>query len=162
MALFLALLSLFAAASSVEGERVEWSKTPKWSSNVTIQISKEGSRQAAACSDAALSALKTVVRKWLRDELINLFGEGAFTLGPVTGVEDGKANTISLVVSFECLECSKVVDKDAIDYILLFFMQHMMDEWIKENYADVLAGCMGKDTHVSNVFVGGTKAVSIL
>jgi hypothetical protein len=158
-ALFLALLSLFAVASSVRGDRLAWSNNAQWSSNVTMQIRKEGS-QAVACSEAALSVLKTEVGEWLRDELIDLFGEGAFTLSQVNGVEDGK--TISLVASVDCLDCSKVSDKKSIAYILMFFMQHMMDEWIEENNAGVLAGCMGGDTTVLNVSVGGKKAASIM
>jgi hypothetical protein len=158
-ALFLALLSLFFVASYVQGETVSWSNDAQWSRSVTMQVSKEDA-QATACSEAALSALKTEVGEWLRDELIDLFGEGAFTLSRVTGIEDG--NSISLVASVECLECSKVVDKDSISYILLFFLQHMMDKWIEENNnAEVLAGCMGEDTHVLNVFVGEKKAVSL-
>jgi hypothetical protein len=158
-ALFLALLALFAVASSVRGETVVWSSNAQWSSNVSMQINKEGA-QTTACSEKALSALKTEVGEWLRDELIDLFGEGAFTLGPVTGAEDD--NTISLVASVECLECSKVTDKKSIAYILMFFMQHMMDQWIEENNAGVLAGCMGEDTTVSNVFVGGKKIASAI
>jgi hypothetical protein len=143
-ALFLALLSLFAVASTVRGERVASSNSAQWSSDVTMQISKEGSSQAApACSEVALTALKTEVGEWLRDELIDLFGVGTFTLGLVTGAEDG--SMISLVASVECLECSKVPDKKSIAYVLLFFMQIMMDEWIEENNAGVLAGCMGED-----------------
>jgi hypothetical protein len=164
-ALSLALFSLFAVASFVRGETVvwssnaQWSSKGQWSSDVTMQIRKEGA-QSAACSEAALSALKTEVGEWLRDELIDLFGEGAFTLGRVSGVED--RNTISVVASVECLECSKVTDKKSIAYNLLFFMNHMMDQWIEDDNAGVLAGCMDKDTHVSNVFVGGTMAVSIM
>jgi hypothetical protein len=159
-AFLLALLSLFAVASSVQGEAVAWSSKSQWSSDVTMQISKEGA-QVAACPGEALTALKTEVSEWLRDELIDLFGEGTFTLGQVTGVEDG--SVISLVASVECLECSsKVTDKKSIAYILMFFMQHMMDEWIEENSAGVLAGCMGKDATVSNVIVGGKKVASIM
>jgi hypothetical protein len=158
--LFFALLYLFAVTSSVRAEKVAWSNNAQWSSNVTLKISKEGT-QAPACSEAALSALKTEVGEWLRDELIDLFGKGAFTLGQVTGVENG--NTISVVASVECLKCSQVTDKDSIAYILLFFMQHMMDEWVEENNsANALAGCMGEDTRVSNVIVGRKKAVSII
>jgi hypothetical protein len=165
-ALFLALISLFAVASSVQGDSkvlLSWSNDAQWSRSVTIQISKEeeGSQQTAPpCSEPALLALKTEVGEWLRDELIDIFGEDAFTLSRVTGVEDG--NTVSLVASFECLKCSQVTDKDSIAYILLFFMQHMMDEWIEEknsDNADVLAGCMGEDTHVSNVLIREKKAV---
>ena len=161
-ALFLALLSLFAIASSVQAEKMlSWSNDAQWSRSVTMQISKEkGAQPTAACSEAALSALKTEVGEWLRDELIDLFGEDAFTLSRVTGAEDG--NTVSLVASVDCLKCSQVTDKDSIAYILLFFMQHMMDEWIEENSnnnADVLAGCMGEDTHVSDVLVREKKAV---
>jgi hypothetical protein len=165
---FLALLYLFSLASSVQGDKLlAWSNKSQWSSNITIQISKEGAQATAACSEAALLALRLQVDEWLWDELIDLFGQGAFTLGQVTSVEvfDGNTNTntISLVASFECLACSKVMDQDSIDYILLFFMQHMMDEWIKENNANVLAGCMGEAAHDSNVFLGdGAKAVSIV
>jgi hypothetical protein len=160
-ALFLALLSLFAVASSVRGESVAWSHDAQWSSNVTMQISKEGAQAAAACSGEALTALKTEVGEWLRDELIDLFGEGTFALGQVTGVEDG--SVISLVASVDCLECSsKVTDKKSISYILMFFMQHMMDEWIEDNHAGVLAGCMSEGATVSNVIVGGKKAASIM
>jgi hypothetical protein len=160
-ALLLALISLFAVASSVQGQRnvSVWSSSTTWSSKVSMQITKEGA-QASACSEAALSALKTEVGEWLRDELIDLFGEGAFTLGQVTGFEDG--NTISLIASVECLECSKVTDKTSIAYVLMFFMQHMMDEWIAKNNDGILAGCMGEGTTISNVFIGGKKAVSIM
>jgi hypothetical protein len=158
-ALFLALLALLAVASSVRGETVVWSSNSQWSNNISMQINKEGA-QTTACSEEALSALKTEVGEWLRDELIDLFGEGAFNLGRVTGIEDG--NTISLVASVECLECSRVTDKKSIAYILMFFMQHMMDQWIEENNAGVLAGCMGEDTTVSNVFVGGKKIASAI
>jgi hypothetical protein len=183
--LFLALISLFAVASSVQGEKVSCSNNAPWSSNVTMPISNEGAQaatcteavlspwsskvsmqisndgsQTAACSEAALSALNTEVSEWLRHELIDLFGEGSFTLGQVTGVEDG--NTISLAASVECLECSKVTDKTIIAYILLLFMQSNMEEWIEDNSAGVLAGCMGEDTTVSTVFVGGKKAVSVM
>jgi hypothetical protein len=157
--LFLALLSLFAVASSVRGERLSWTNNAQWSSDITMEIIKEGA-QAAACSENALSAVKTEVGEWLRDELIDLFGEGAFTLGQVTGIEDG--NSISLVASVDCLDCSKVTNKKSIAYILSFFMQHMMDEWIEENNAGVLAGCMGEDTIVSSVLVGGKKAASVV
>jgi hypothetical protein len=165
-AFFLAFISLFAVASSscVQVEKVlSWSNDAQWSRSFNMQISKEsGSTQiiAPACSEAALSALKTEVGEWLRDELIDLFGEDAFTLSRVTGVEDG--NTVSLVASVDCLKCSQVTDKDSIAYILLFFMQHMMDAWIEENSNDnagVLAGCMGEDTHVSDVLVREKKAV---
>jgi hypothetical protein len=156
-ALFLALLSLFAVVSSVQGERLTWSNNARWSSDITMQIIKEGA-QAAGCSDSALTALKTEVGEWLRDELIDLFGGSAFTIGEVTGVEDG--NVISLVASIDCLDCGKVTDKKSIAYILSFFMQHMMDEWIEENSG--LAGCMGEDTIVSNVLVGGKKAASVM
>jgi hypothetical protein len=158
-ALFLALLSLFAIASSVQGERLTWSNNAEWSSDITMQIIKEGA-QATACSENALTALKTEVGEWLRDELIDLFGESAFTIDEVTGVEDG--NAISLVASVDCLNCGKVTDKKSIAYILSFFLQHMMDEWIEENNADVLAGCMGKDTIVSNVLVGDKKAAAVV
>lgn len=167
-ALFLALLSLFAVASSVKCEKfVPWSNNAEWSRSITMQIKTEEQEsspqlkeESAVCSEMALSALKTEVGEWLRDELIDLFGEDAFTLSRVTGVEEG--NTISLVASVECIKCSHVVDKDSIAYILLFFMQRMMDEWIVENSnnADVLAGCMGEDTHVSDVLVREKKAVS--
>jgi hypothetical protein len=164
-AFFLALIALFAVASSVhvQGEKVlSWSNDAQWSRSVTIQISSKeaGSTQTTApCSETALSALKTEVGEWLRDELIDLFGEDAFTLSRVTGVEDG--NTVSLVASVDCLKCSQVTDKDSISYILLFFMEHMTDKWIEENSnnADVLAGCMGEDTHVSDVLVREKKAV---
>jgi hypothetical protein len=156
-ALFLALLSLFAVVSSVQGERLTWSNNARWSSDITMQIIKEGA-QAAGCSDSALTALKTEVGEWLRGELIDLFGGSAFTIGEVTGVEDG--NVISLVASIDCLDCGKVTDKKSIAYILSFFMQHMMDEWIEENSG--LAGCMGEDTIVSNVLVGGKKAASVM
>jgi hypothetical protein len=160
-ALFLALLSLFAVASTVRGERVASSNSAQWSSDVTMQISKEGSSQAApACSEVALTALKTEVGEWLRDELIDLFGESAFTLGQVAGVEVG--NTISLAASVECLDCSKISDTKSIVYILMFFMQHMADEWIEENNAGVLAGCMGEDTTVLNVSIGGKKAAALM
>jgi hypothetical protein len=157
--LFLALLFLFGVASSVRGERLSWTNNAQWSSDITMQIIKEGA-QAAACSENALSAVKIEVGEWLRDELIDLFGEGAFTLGQVTGIEDG--NSISLVASVDCLDCSKVTNKKSIAYILSFFMQHMMDEWIEENNAGVLAGCMGEDTIVSSVLVGGKKAASVV
>jgi hypothetical protein len=187
-ALFFALVSFFAIASSVQAcEKVlSWSNDAQWSRSVTMQISKQeqeegeegdGAQQqqqqlttapAPVCSDAALSALKTEVGEWLRDELIDIFGEDAFTLSRVTGVEDG--NTISLVASVDCLKCSQVTDKDSIAYILLFFMQHMMDQWIAEknnnsnsnsnNSSNVLlAGCMGAETHVSDVVVREKKAV---
>jgi hypothetical protein len=160
-ALFLALLSLLAVASSVHGESLQWSSNAQWTSDISMQISKEGSEKAAACSDAALTALKDEVGEWLRDELIDLFGEGSFTIGKVAGFEDGK--TISLIASVDCLECSKVTDKKSIAYILMFFMQHMMDEWIEDNKnSSVLDGCMGDDTTVSNLFVGGKKAVAIM
>jgi hypothetical protein len=148
-ALFLALLSLFAVASTVQGTQ--------WQNDITMQINKKGVHQAApACSEAALIALKTEVGQWLQDELIDLFGEDAFTLAPVTGVEDG--NTVSLVASVDCLKCGKITNK-GLAHILLFYMQHMVDEWIDENHAGVLAGCMGEDTTVSNVSVGGKKVV---
>jgi hypothetical protein len=156
-ALFLALLSLFAAAS-VQGEKL--ASNAQWASYISMQISKEGAGQAAACSEAALTALKDEVGEWLGDELISLFGEGSFHLGKVTGVEDG--NTISLIAFVDCLECSKATDKKSIAYILMFFLQHMMDGWIEENNAGVLNGCMGEDTTVSNTFVGGKKAVAIM
>jgi hypothetical protein len=158
--LFLALLSLFAIASSVQGEQVESSSNTQWTSDISMYFSKEGAKQAPACSEAAIDALKDEVGEWLRDELIDLFGEGSFTLGEVTAVEDGK--TISLIASVDCLECSKVTDKKSIAYILMFFMQHMMDQWIEENTTGVLDGCMGDDTTVSNVFVGGKKAVAVM
>ena len=134
-------------------------RSSQWSSDITMQIIKEGA-QAAACSEKALTALKTEVGEWLRDELIDLFGGSAFTLGEVTGVEDG--NVISLVASVDCLDCGKVTDKKSIAYILSFFMQHMMDEWIEENNGNVLAGCMGEDTIVSNILIGGKKAASAM
>jgi hypothetical protein len=116
-----------------------------------------------ACSEAALDALKVEVGEWLRDELINLFGEGSFHLGKVTGVEDSSGNTISLISFVDCLECSSAsTDKQSIAYILMFFLQHMMDEWIEENNFGVLDGCMGDDTTVSNTFVGGKKAVAVM
>jgi hypothetical protein len=158
-AFFLSLLALFAVASSVQGEKLTWSDNARWSSDISMQIIKEGA-QAAACSEKALSALKNEVGEWLRDELIDLFGVGAFTLSQVTGVQDGK--TISLVASVDCLDCSKVSDKKSIAYILMFFMQHMMDEWIEENNNGVLAGCMGEDTTVLNVSIAGKKAASIM
>jgi hypothetical protein len=158
-AFFLSLLALFAVASSVQGEKLTWSDNARWSSDISMQIIKEGA-QAAACSEKALSALKNEVGEWLRDELIDLFGVGAFTLSQVTGAEDGK--TISLVASVDCLDCSKVSDKKSIAYILMFFMQHMMDEWIEENNNGVLAGCMGEDTTVLNVSIAGKKAASIM
>jgi hypothetical protein len=148
-ALLLALLSLCAVASSVQGAQ--------WSSDVSMQINKEGVHKAGACSESALIALKTEVGQWLQDELIDLFGEDAFTLGQVTGIEVG--NTVSLVASVDCLECSKVTNK-GLAHILMFFMQHMVDEWIDENNAGVLAGCMGEDTTVSNVSVGGKKVIA--
>jgi hypothetical protein len=148
-ALFFAVLFLFAAASSVQGAQ--------WSSDVSMQINKEGANQAAACSASALIALKTEVGQWLQDELIDLFGEDAFTLGQVTSAEVG--NAISLVASVDCLECSNVTNK-GLAHILMFYMQHMMDEWIDENNAGVLAGCMGEDTTVSNVSVGGKKIIA--
>jgi hypothetical protein len=43
----------------------------------------------------------------------------------------------------------------------MFFMQHMMDQWIEENNAGVLAGCMGEGATVSNVIVAGKKAASV-
>jgi hypothetical protein len=150
-ALFLALLSLFAVTSSVQGAQ--------WSSDVSMQINKKGVNQAAACSESALIALKTEVGQWLQDELIDLFGEDAFTLGQVTGIEVG--NTISLIASVDCLECSKVANK-GVAQILMFYMQHMMDEWIDENNAGVLAGCLGEDTAVSNVSVGGKNVIAAI
>jgi hypothetical protein len=146
-ALFLAIISLFAVASSVQGAQ--------WSSDVSMQINKEeGAHQAPACSELALIALKTEVGQWLQDELIDLFGEDAFTLGQVTSAEVG--STISLIASVDCIDCSKVANK-GVAQILMFYMQHMMDEWIDENNAGVLAGCMGEDTIVSDVSVGGKK-----
>jgi hypothetical protein len=96
-ALFLALLSLSVVASSVRGQSVAWSYNAQWSSNVTMQISKE-----AACSGADPTALETEVGEWLQDELIDLFGEGTFALGSVPDVEVGTG--IALVGSVECLE----------------------------------------------------------
>jgi hypothetical protein len=161
-AFFLALLALFAVASSVQGESntTAWSSGTTWSSKLTMQINKAGAHQPAACSETALAVFKTKVGEWIRDELIDLFGKSAFTLGQVTGVED--RNTISLFVSVKCLECSKVTDKKYISYIVMFFMQHMMDEWIAKNNDGILAGCMGEGTTISNVFIGGKKAVSIM
>jgi hypothetical protein len=152
-ALFLTVLALFAVASSVQGEKV-------WFSEVSMQMKKSGAQVAPACSEAALSVLKNEVGEWLRDELIDLFGEAAFTLGQVTGVEDGDA--ISFTASVECLDCSKVSDKKSIAYIVMFFMQHMVDEWIEENNAAVLEGCLGEDTTVLNVSIGGKKAAALM
>jgi hypothetical protein len=56
-ALFLALLSLFAVASSVRGEIVPWSNDIQWFSNVTMQINVKSAQAAAAFSGAALKAL---------------------------------------------------------------------------------------------------------
>mgnify|MGYP000627119284 CR=1 FL=1 len=160
-AFFLAVLALFTVASSVQGKKVPLSSGSQWSSDISVQMKKSGAQVAPACSEAALSLLKNKVGEWLRDELIDLFGEGTFTLGQVTGVEDG--SVISLIASVECLECSsKITDKKSIAYILMFFMQHMMDQWIEDNNAGVLAGCMGEDTTVSNVFVGGKKIASAI
>jgi hypothetical protein len=165
--LLLALVSLFAVASSVQGEKVKWSRNAQWSSgpdndpwssDVRMQITKEGA-QTAACSNEALTVLKVEVGEWLRVELVNLFGEDSFALGEVTGVED--EDTISLIASVDCLKCNKVKDKKSIAYILMFFVQHKIDGWIEENYAGVLDGCMGEDTTVLNLVVGGEKAVSI-
>jgi hypothetical protein len=149
---FLAVLALFAVASSVQGEKVTLSSNGQWSSIVSMQMKKSGAQVAPACSEAALSVLKIEVGEWLRDELADLFGEAAFTLGQVTGVEEGDA--ISFTASVECLDCSKVSDKKSIAYMIMFFMQHMVDEWIEENNAGVLAGCMGEDTTVLNVSIG--------
>jgi hypothetical protein len=159
-AFFLAVLALFAVASSVQGEKAASTSNGQWSSDIKMQMKKSGAQVAPACSNAALSALNTEVGEWLRDELIDLFGESAFTLGQVAGVEVG--NTISLVASVECLDCSKISDTKSIVYILMFFMQHMADEWIEENNAGVLAGCMGEDTTVLNVSIGGKKAAALM
>jgi hypothetical protein len=159
-AFFLAVLALLAVASSVQGEKVASSSNGQWSSDVSMHMKKSGEVVAPACSASALIALKTEVGQWLRDELIDLFGEAAFTLGEITGVEDG--NKISFNASVECLDCSKVSDKKSIAYILMFFMQHMVDEWIEENNAGVLAGCMGEDTTVLGVSIGGKKAAALM
>jgi hypothetical protein len=160
-AFFLAVLALFAFASSVRGENVPLSSIGQWSSDVSMQMKKSSGVQVApACSEAALSVLNNEVGEWLRDELMDLFGEAAFTLGQVTGVEDGDA--ISFTASVECLDCIKVSDKRSIAYIVMFFMQHMVDEWIEENNAGVLNGCMGEDTTVLNVSIGGMKAAALM
>jgi hypothetical protein len=159
-AFFLAVLAIFAAASSVQGERVASSSNGQWSSDVSMHVKKSGEVMAPVCSEAALSALETEVGEWLRDELIDLFGEAAFTLGQVAGVEDG--NAISFTASVECLDCSKVSDKKSIAYILMFFMQHMVDKWIEENKTGILAGCMGEDTTVLDVSIGGKKAAALM
>jgi hypothetical protein len=165
-ALLLALLSLFAVASSVQGQKAKWnnkllssnSGNEPWSSNIRMQITKEGA-EAVTCSNEALAILKVEVGEWLQEELVSLFGENSFALGEVTGVENG--DKIALIASVDCLECYQVKDKKSIAYILMFFVQHKIDGWIEENYAGFLAGCMGEDTGVSNLFVGGEKAVSI-
>jgi hypothetical protein len=165
-ALLIALLSLFAVASSVQGAREKWndaqmssdSVNDPWSSHIRMQITKEGA-EATACSNEALTILKVEVGEWLREELIDLFGEGSFALGKITGVEDG--DTISLIASVDCLECYQVTDKKSIAYILIFYVQHMIDGWIEENYAGVLGECMGEDTTVSSLFVGGEVAMSM-
>jgi hypothetical protein len=159
-AFFLAVLALFTVASSVQGKKVPLSSSGQWSSDISMQMKKSGAQVAPACSEAALSVLKNEVGEWLRDELIDLFGEAAFTLGQVTGVED--KDTISFTASVECLDCIKVPDKKSIAYIVMFFMQHMVDEWIEENKAGVLDGCMGEDTTVLNVSIGGKKAAALM
>jgi hypothetical protein len=83
-AFFLAVLALFTVASSVQGKKVPLSSSGQWSSDISMQMKKSGAQVAPACSEAALSVLKNEVGEWLRDELIDLFGEAAFTLGQVT------------------------------------------------------------------------------
>jgi len=148
-ALFLALFSLFASLSAVQAG------TFPWSGQVELQVSKEGNY--TTCSDMAMAAFEKEFSEWVRDELIDLFGEGAFKLTPIQGTErDGR---VSFTTDIDCLDCSKVTDKKSIAYILKYFVQHMMDEWIDENNGDngILEGCLGEDTTIAKVVIVGNK-----
>lgn len=153
-AFLLALVSFIMVASTVQG-----ANTASWAGNIELQISKEGAY--SGCTDRAMTAFTTQVTEWVKDELIDLFGESAFTLADVH-VADTAASADKLVLStaIDCLECSKVADKKAIARIIKFFAQHMLDAWIEENDTTLLGGCLGEDTTVTNVFIGESKVTA--
>lgn len=122
----------------------------QWSGSVKIQIARQGS--SSTCSDQAMGSLNENVGEWLQNELLTLLGsEDAFRLGVVQGTENG--GTLSLSVSFDCLDCSQVVSKESISKVLMVFMQHRKDVWLHEADTAMKEGCVGEQTTVTRVMV---------
>jgi hypothetical protein len=127
----------------------------QWTGNVNMHIARHGS--SSTCSDQAMQALNENVADWLQNEIVNLLGsEDAFRLGVVQGTDNN--GELSLTASFDCLDCSRVLNKQSIAKVLTVFMEHRKDVWLHETDAAIREGCVGDHTTVSRVMVTDSAA----
>ena len=149
--LFSLLSSLMIIASTAATRK-------QWSGNVQVQIK----RQAGAisqCSDQAMQTLNENVSDFLQNEFLTLTGtEDAFSLGVVRGATHG--DNLSLITSFDCLDCSTVPDNKSIARILMFFMQRRKDAWLPESDSAITEGCVNYNSTVSSIVVVETAAIA--
>jgi hypothetical protein len=146
-----ALLSFMLIASTAATRK-------QWSGNVQVQIKRQEDA-TSQCSDQAMQTLNENVSDFLQDELAALTGtEDAFSLGVVQGVTHG--DNLSLIASFDCLDCAKVADNKSIAQILMFFMQRRKDAWLPESDSAMTEGCVDYNASVSSIVVVETVAVA--
>jgi hypothetical protein len=142
-------LSLLIIASSVEARK-------EWSGNVQMQIKRQAGA-TAQCSDQAMQTLNENVSDFLQDELVNLIGtEDAFSIGDIRGSTHG--DNLSLITSFDCLDCGTIPDNRSMAQILMFFMQRRKDAWLPESDSAVTGECVDYDASVSSIVVVETVA----
>jgi hypothetical protein len=145
-----ALLSLSIIASTAAARK-------QWSGNVQMQIKRQAGA-TSQCSDQAMKTLNENVSDFLHDELVTLIGtEDAFFLGVIRGTTHG--DNLSLITSFDCLDCGTVPDNKSIAQILKFFMQRRKDTWLPESDSAVTKECVDYDASVSSVVVVETVSI---
>jgi hypothetical protein len=131
----------------------------QWSGSVNMQVARHGS--SSTCSDQAMQALNENVADWLQNELVTLLGsEDAFRLGVVQGTDS--EDNLSLTASFDCLDCSRVLNKHTIAKILMVFMKLRKNAWLHETDAAIREGCVSDHTSVSRVTVTDTVATPVI
>jgi hypothetical protein len=130
----------------------------QWSGNVQVQIKRQAGA-TSQCSDQAMQTLKENVSDFLQDELVSLTGkEDKFSLGVVRGATYG--DNLSLITSFDCLDCGSVPDNKSIAQILMFFMQRRKDAWLPESDSAIIEGCVDYNATVSSIVVVETVAIA--
>jgi hypothetical protein len=145
------LLSLMIIASTTATRK-------QWSGNVQVQIKRQAGA-TSQCSDQAIQTLNENVSDFLQDELVTLTGtEDAFSLGVVRGATHG--DNLSLIASFDCLDCATVPDNKSIAQILKIFMQRRKDAWLPESDSAITEGCVNYNASVSSIVVVETVAVA--
>jgi hypothetical protein len=145
------LFSLLIVASTAATRK-------QWSGDVQVQIKRQAGA-TSQCSDQAMQTLNENVSDFLQDELVTLIGTAdAFYLGAVRSVVHG--DNLSLITSFDCLDCGAVPVNKSIAQILMFFMQHRKDAWLSESDSAITEGCVDYDASVSSIVVVETVAIA--